>query len=87
MLKTAAAVLYTTAWQSTNGVITEGGVTKQDNDVIGFKSKPFSQLPMFAKVTWWTTGILIRALHEVWARNPGDAQLRDVIQSYINVQV
>ncbi|KAI9573886.1 glycoside hydrolase [Boletus coccyginus] len=68
MLNITTTVLYATAWQGTNGVITEGGVTEEDDDIVGFKS------------------ILIRALHEAWARNPGDAQLQDTIRSYINVQ-
>jgi len=68
LLNTTTAVLYTTAWQGTNGVITEGGVTEEDDDIVGFKS------------------ILIRALHEAWARNPNDAQLQGIIRSYINVQ-
>jgi len=38
MLNTTTAALYTTAWQGTNGVITEGGVTKEDDDIVGFKS-------------------------------------------------
>ncbi|KAH0836489.1 hypothetical protein J3R83DRAFT_8123 [Lanmaoa asiatica] len=69
MLNTAAAVFHTTVWQGTNGVITEGGVIAEDDDIVGFKS------------------ILIRALHEAWTRNPDDAQLQDIIRSYINVQV
>lgn len=39
LLNTTAAVLYTAAWQGTNGVITEGGVTEKDDDIVGFKSR------------------------------------------------
>lgn len=41
MLDTTAAVLYTSVWQGTSGVITEGAVTEEDNDVVGFKSGSF----------------------------------------------
>ncbi|KAN0088744.1 Glycoside hydrolase [Tylopilus felleus] len=68
MLNTTAAVLHTTVWQGTNGVVTEGGYIQEDNDAVGFKS------------------ILIRPLHEEWARNPGNAQLQTIIRNYINVQ-
>ena len=51
MLNTTTAVLYTTAWQGTNGVITEGGVTGEDDDIVGFKSKSFCDLTLFNPVT------------------------------------
>ena len=87
----AAAVKFS-AWQGTDGIITEGASPSKDNDGVGFKgaispSKLKSRHMCMLTVTNTHIAIFIRGLLEVFSRNPSNADLRNLLRSYINVQV
>lgn len=70
MVSTIAATTHSTAWQGSDGIITEDDSSNPDSndDGKGFKA------------------IYIRGLYEAFSRNPSNTNLRILIHSYVDVQ-
>lgn len=90
MVTIVAAAVKSSAWQGTDGIITEGSSTASNNDGIGFKGKNYllscQCRTCFLNIRY-STAIFIRGLCEAFARNPSNTDLRILLHSYIDVQV
>jgi hypothetical protein len=96
MLTVVASAVENTAWQGSNGVVTEGSGNTQNNDGIGFKGGFvmcflglyfFGTRLNYAHACLLSLAVYIRGLREAYRRTPSNAQLRTLLRSYIDVQV
>lgn len=93
-----ATSVKSTAWQGSDGIITEGSSTGSNNDGVGFKGMSghkktlspnyCSGIPdTFFFFPLCAIAIFIRGLVEAFQRNPSNTNLRILVHSYVDVQV
>lgn len=89
MVNVVAAAVKNAPWQDADGIIKEGANTASDDDGVGFKGtnfpKPSSSTECPLMLVF--VAVFIRGLHEAFARNAANNDLRNLIVSYGDVQV